>query len=133
MFKFFSKKKAEPKQSESVCKITFSADNDGIIWIDCYWDTDKNPQAHVMLADMMQRVFSGSMTEESLEFIKRQCSEDGKSKELEEFLISLSGFHQEHMGKVMVDSLLDAVASKGTVPVVKPTDVLGGDIRNKKL
>ena len=133
MFKFFSKKKDDPESSETVCKITFSADNDGVIWIDCYWNTDKNPQAHIMLADLVQRIFVGNMTEETVEFIKKQCAKDGKDKELEEFMTNLAGFHQEHVGKVMVDSMLNAAASQPTVPVVKPTDVLGGDIRSKKI
>lgn len=133
MFSFFSKKKKEPDVEKPVCKIEFSADNDGVIWIDCYWNVDDNPQAHIMLADLMHRVFSGSMTEETLQFIRNQCLEGGQDKELEEFMANLAGFEQDYLNKIMADKLLGFKIKDAKGPVVKPTNVLGGDIRNKKM
>tara|TARA_Y100000310_G_scaffold340320_1_gene435666 strand:+ start:968 stop:1372 length:405 start_codon:yes stop_codon:yes gene_type:complete len=134
MFNFFSKnKEKEPELPKSVCKIEFSADDEGVIWIDCYWNIEDNPQSHIMLADLMQRVFSGSMTDETLEFIKTQCAKEGKDEELQEFMESLAGFHQEYFSKVVMDNFLNLSADNKSGPVVKPTNVIGGDIRSKKM
>ena len=135
MFNFFSKRNKADKLDtpEAVSKIEFSADRDGVIWIDCYWNTDEHPMAHVMLADLIQRVCSGSMTDEVMEFIQGQCEKTGKEKELKEFNENLASFHHDFVDQVMEETLAAIKEKTESEPVVKPTRVIGGDIRSGKI
>ena len=135
MFNFFNKKKKEEELAEDVrvCKLEFSVDEEGTIWIDCLWNTDIHPIAHIMFAELIQKVCSGAMTEETLEFIRTHAEEIGRDDELDEFNQSLETFHQNHVKDMMTEEILSLTEKKKSEPVIKPTKVLGGDIRSGRL
>ena len=134
MFNFFKKKKKEESVEDiRACKLEFSVDIEGTILIDCLWNTDTHPIAHVMLAELIQKVCSGAMTEETLEFIRTHAEEIGRDDELDEFNQSLETFHQNHVKDMMTEEILSLTDKKKSEPVIKPTKVLGGDIRSGRL
>ena len=86
-----------------------------------------------MLAELIQKVCSGAMTEETLEFIRTHAEEIGRDDELDEFNQSLETFHQNHVKDMMTEEILSLTDKKKSEPVIKPTKVLGGDIRSGRL
>ena len=74
MFKFFKKKKTEEKPQEEfndedelqnrseLASLTFSANIEGDVFVDVFWDEDKHELAHTMFAELMSKVVTGELT-----------------------------------------------------------------------
>ncbi len=75
---FKSSKSEEPEKNPDeedeleenrLCQISYTCDQDGIVWIDMKWKPNRHPE----FADLLYMVSSGQMLSETLEFVEGEA------------------------------------------------------------
>jgi hypothetical protein len=110
-----SKKK---KGNKPIAALRFEVDKEGTVWIDCAWDEKSG--SHILFADLAYRVMYSQLVEETLTFLKDECTKEGMEAHFWEIF--------EHLTKL--EKISDIQSSLFTLPepesdeiVVKPTDI----------
>ena len=122
IFSFFkriwSSKKKEDKKPKPIASLHFDVDEEGTVWIDCAWDED--PGNHIVFADLAYNVMYSQLVDETLTFLKGECTKEGMEAHFWEIF--------EHLSTL--EKISDIQSSLFTLPepesdeiVVKPTDI----------
>ena len=115
MFNFFKKKK-QP-EDKTLADLNFSVDHDGQIIMDCRWDEF----SHLIFAELLEKVSSGAMLQEILDFVREETKSQQRDKEFLEILTFLMMDQEEEEEEEEGDSLLN---KDDLSLVIKPSEVL---------
>jgi len=130
VFKWFKKKKEDPvtpnedlPESGKAVHISFTADTDGDVYIDCYWDTRVHPKAHMLFAELFFNISSGEMTEETLEILGETAQDSGRFQEYLECLEHIRKQQTEKLKEIMTQATEAFASSQSDKVVVRPTEM----------
>ena len=108
------------KKEDRTCSVAFHTDKEGYIWIDCSWSA--NADAHLQFAELLEKVSSGDMIEDTLEYIRESCQSDKQKSDFLELLAYITKLQQKR--------ILDALKSpnhgsltREEEPLVSPLNV----------
>jgi len=112
----FKKKKKEGKSPAA--SLHFDVDEEGTVWIDCAWG--ESPGNHIVFADLAYSVMYGQLVEETLMFLKDECSKGGMEAHFWEVFQHMTTLEQIDD---MKSSLFAEDELKPDEIVVKPTEI----------
>ena len=127
MFNFFKNKPAQEEEDGSVlkeedrtCSLAFHTDKEGYIWIDCSWSAKAD--AHLQFGELLEKISSGDMIEDTLEYVRQSCKSDKQKSDFLELLAYITKLQQKR--------ILDALKSpnhesltREEEPLVSPLNV----------
>jgi len=119
MLGWFKKK----SKDTNVASLTFSADENGIIWVKGNWDSENHKNAHFMFAELLVKVSSGDMFLDTLVFIKELCEENDSEKTYEEIVSFLREIQESRSLFLFGDNEKSSQKNNEDL-VVKPTEFL---------
>ena len=130
MFNFFRKKTVadlteeapETKKPENpVATITYHVDDEGFIWIDCFW-SGKKESSHIAFAELLEKISNGEMLSDTMEFIESYCDTEEKKIAYEEVVENVLRLQQMRLFNIMNEVGGSNVISEDD-PVISPINV----------
>lgn len=105
------------KPNNSTGEISYTVDSDQIIWMEASWDNSS--ESVERFAHLLYEIHSGDLLEDTLRFLKAECSKQGTLKVYQKILIALDKMFLSD------DMLEEAVVDNSAedTPVVSPTEV----------
>ena len=131
MFKFFKRKETpeEPIQPEepkveAVAELIYIVDKKGDTWVECKWNPDLASSAHLIFAELLDKVCNGETLDDALEFVREGLESEGRLSELEEIISYMLETHQNRVNSTFADLMGGKENSAEDSLVVKPSDIL---------
>jgi len=131
MFNFFRKKIVEelieedPKTEQPqkpMATITYHVDEDGFIWIDCFW-SGKKENSHIAFADLLEKISNGELLSETMEFIESNCDTEEKKIAYDEVVEAVLRLQQMRLFNIM-NEVGESNATSDDDPVISPINVV---------
>ena len=132
MFKFFKRNKEpiqpeEPQESKkAVAELIYIVDDQGDTWVECKWNPDLTSSAHLIFAELLDRVCSGGTLDDALEFVREGLASEGRLSELEEIISYMLEAHQNRISSTFANFMGNNTEENSAEDslVVKPSDIL---------
>ena len=130
MFNFFRKTIVEelieeaPKteqRPEPMATITYHVDEDGFIWIDCFW-SGKKENSHIAFADLLEKISNGELLSDTMEFIESNCDTEEKKIAYDEVVEAVLRLQQMRLFNIMNEVGESNIVSDDE-PVISPINV----------
>tara|TARA_Y100000310_G_scaffold171180_1_gene171387 strand:- start:338 stop:745 length:408 start_codon:yes stop_codon:yes gene_type:complete len=131
MFNFFRKKIVadlieEPSKTEkpekAIATITYHVDDEGFIWIDCFWSGEKE-RSHIAFADLLEKISNGELLSDTMEFIESNCDTEEKKIAYEEVVETVLRLQQMRLFNIMNEAGESNDPSDDD-PVISPINVV---------
>jgi hypothetical protein len=106
------------KPSNPAGEITYSIDDDQMVWIEASWTN--NQQSVESFALLLHQMHSGELLEDTLRFLKSECAKEGSQNVYKKILITM-----DKMFAIDDDALAKVASSNDSkeIPVVSPTEI----------
>ena len=131
MFNFFRKKiiteliEESPKTKKPenrIATITYHVDDEGFIWIDCFWSGEEE-SSHLAFSELLEKVSNGEMLSDTMEFIESNCDTEEKKIAYEEVVENVLRLQQMRLFNIMNEVGGSNVISDDD-PVISPINVV---------
>jgi hypothetical protein len=131
MFNFFRKTIVEelieeaPKteqRPEPMATITYHVDEDGFIWIDCFW-SGKKENSHIAFADLLEKISNGELLSDTMEFIESNCDTEEKKIAYDEVVEAVLRLQQMRLFNIM-NEVGGPDSTSDDDPVISPINVV---------
>ena len=131
MFNFFRKKivadltEEAPKTKKPenpVATITYHVDDEGFVWIDCFW-SGKKESSHIAFADLLEKISNGELLSDTMEFIESNCDTEEKKIAYDEVVEAVLRLQQMRLFNIMNEVGESNIVSDDE-PVISPINVV---------
>jgi hypothetical protein len=131
MFNFFRKRIVEDlieeapkpeKPEKQMATITYHVDEDGDIWINCFWSGEME-NSHLAFADLLEKISNGELLSDTMEFIESNCETEEKKIAYEEVVEAVLRLQQMRLFNIM-NEVGGSSTTSDDDPVISPINVV---------
>ena len=131
MFNFFRKRIVEDlieeapkpeKPEKQMATITYHVDQDGDIWINCFWSGEMK-NSHLAFAELLEKISNGELLSDTMEFIESNCDTEEKQIAYDEVVETVLRLQQARLFNIM-NEVGGSSDTPDDDPVISPINVV---------